>query len=116
MAQLTRQQREQQLKQGVLDGSMSRSQALGAADPRHRRGPQREQSVDKRFDPDQFRTDTDDKLRLELVGDVKLVALEVVEDLVDTSGLPTTADAIDALEAKINELLERLRDAGGMKR
>lgn len=61
----TREERVRRLSGGFsLDGSMSRSQGMGAGDPRHRRGAQAESMANLRFYDGHFRVDEDGKLRL----------------------------------------------------
>jgi len=64
MTQTNKTGRANAIKGTGIEGSMSRSNALGANDPRGRRGPQRELEFTQRFDPTQFDLDASGRVSL----------------------------------------------------
>ena len=73
------------LKGVGIEGSQSRSNSLGGADPRHRRGSQRELDFAKRFDPAYFKLDGDGRVTLDEIS-TSTVINQTINNIIDGGG------------------------------
>lgn len=94
MSQTNKKTREERLLGVGLEGSASRSEALGTADPRQRRGSQRELDFHKRFDPTQFRVDENNRVSLVVEDEptTRTIHLPFLRQHAQASGNPAVVD------------------------
>ena len=85
MSKFTKNQLLNQIRDGVLSGSMSRSSSI--KDPRARRGAQTESLPSQRFDPEFFEVRSDGVLTVNFENIQR--QLDLLEDAGDTTATPT---------------------------
>lgn len=107
---------ERRLKQGGTSTDMSRSQDLGADDPRNRRGAQAKLPTALGYNPDQFTVNPDGQIELTTsIGQAGRVTTLSPIDFTST-GYNQAGPFLNEMHDKIDELILVFRAAGFIKK